>query len=254
MKGTLWSTIMIVVVFAFIAGFNNNVVLKTKAAFEPIAVVELFTSQGCSSCPPADILLAQTIEKAKKEGRNIFALSYHVDYWNRLGWKDPFSDKIYSQRQKDYVTSMKLDGVYTPQMVVNGSNQFVGSDNNSLTQFVARALQIKATVYFKTLKVTSGEGKPIKVQYELEGDFAGATINFALVSLIETTVIKRGENTGRTLQNENVVRQWRNKMANAAGEIELDNEPGYTSNNSAIVAFVQEEKSLKIIGAAMIKN
>ena len=86
-----------------------------------VNVVELFTSQGCSSCPPADALLAQI-----KDDTNVIALSYHVDYWNYLGWKDPYSNKAYSAYQRSYAKELN-SGVYTPQMVVNGSKEFVGS-------------------------------------------------------------------------------------------------------------------------------
>jgi hypothetical protein len=256
MKINIFSAGIIVVVAAIVlsSSFKKNPATKTSGMFEPVAVIELFTSQGCSSCPPADALLAQTIANEKKDGEKIFALSFHVDYWNRLGWKDPFSESKYSQRQKDYVSAMGLDGAYTPQMIVNGSSQFVGSDNNSLTRSVAIALQTKAAVNFKTLKVTYIQGKPIKVQYVLEGDFATGKINFALVSLSETTVVKRGENGGHTLQNENVVRQLISKKANTAGEIEFANAPQQAKENTAIIAFVQEEKTLKIIGAAIAKN
>ena len=226
---------------------------KTTGTFEPVAVIELFTSQGCSSCPPADELLAQTIAYAKKEGKKIFALSFHVDYWNRLGWSDPFSKAAYSQRQNDYVTAMSLQGAYTPQMVVNGSSEFVGSDKNALAQSLTKALAVKTETGFKNLASTYGDGKSIKVQYSLEGNFANSTMNFALVSLSETTSVKRGENGGRTLTNENVVRQWISKTANSSGEIEFTNTPIPAKENIAIVAFVQQEKDFKIIGAAMAK-
>ena len=256
MKIKIFSAGIIVVVAAIVLSFSfkKNAAINNNSMFEPVAVIELFTSQGCSSCPPADVLLGQTIANAKKDEKKIFALSFHVDYWNRLGWKDPFSESKYSQRQKDYVSAMGLDGAYTPQMIVNGNSQFVGSDNNSLTQSVAKALQTKAAVNFKTLTATYVEGRPIKVQYALEGDFAGGKINFALVSLSETTVVKRGENGGHTLQNQNVVRQLISTRANTAGEIEFANAPQPVKENTAIIAFVQEEKSLKITGAAIAKN
>src|ERR1700722_14103794 len=82
---------------------------KSEAQFEPVAVIELFTSQGCSSCPPADKLLSKTITSAKTNGKKIFALEFHVDYWNYLGWSDPFSDKEFSERQNEYASAMKLN-------------------------------------------------------------------------------------------------------------------------------------------------
>ena len=118
--------LLFVIISLLIAGsaFKSN--FKSSASFQPVAVIELFTSQGCSSCPSADQLLSQTINEAKKDGRKIFALSFHVDYWNRLGWADPFSTNEYSQRQRAYAAQLNDNSVYTPQMIVNGSRQFVG--------------------------------------------------------------------------------------------------------------------------------
>jgi len=192
---------------------------KPKQPFQPIAVIELFTSQGCSSCPAADKLLAQTIMEAKKDGRKIFALSFHVDYWNRLGWADPISAKEYSQRQGAYATQLKLSSAYTPQMVVNGSREFVGSDKHDLKDALNKSLNAMPVEGFKLLAVSVKNNAQPKVKFLLDGTYAGCKINFALVSLSETTAIKRGENGGLTLTNENVVRQFVSIPAIAEGEI-----------------------------------
>ena len=224
--------------------------LQTKASFQPVAVIELFTSQGCSSCPSADHLLAQTIKEAKKDGRQIFALSFHVDYWNRLGWADPFSAKEYSQRQGAYATQLKLSSAYTPQMVVNGSREFVGSDEHDLKNALNNSLNAMPVAGFKLLAVSVKNNAPPKVKFLLDGTYAGCNINFALVSLSETTAIKRGENGGLTLTNENVVRQFVSIPAIAEGEISFKASPVPAGNNIAIIAYIQQTNTLKIIGAA----
>ncbi len=102
MRSSLKFTALIIIAASAILGIlsmKNNPATQVDGSFEPVAVIELFTSQGCSSCPSADKLLSQTITTAKNKGQKIFGLSYHVDYWNRLGWSDPFSNKLYSQRQ-----------------------------------------------------------------------------------------------------------------------------------------------------------
>ena len=225
--------------------------LQTKASFQPVAVIELFTSQGCSSCPSADHLLAQTIKEAKKDGRQIFALSFHVDYWNRLGWADPFSAKEYSQRQRAYAAQLNNNSVYTPQMIVNGSRQFVGSDENDLKGALDKSLHITPAAAFKTLSVNLQNNTPPQVKFSLDGNYTGCNINFALVSLSETTSIKRGENGGLTLTNENVVRQFISIAATAEGTINFKASPVPAANNRAIVAYLQQSNNLKIIGAAM---
>ncbi|MEO6406624.1 MAG: DUF1223 domain-containing protein [Ferruginibacter sp.] len=224
---------------------------KTTPQFQPVAVIELFTSQGCSSCPSADRLLTQTINDAKKNGRKIFALSFHVDYWNRLGWSDPFSAKEYSQRQNDYATRLNLNSVYTPQMIVNGSSEFVGSDKRSLDNALSKSLNTTPSAAFKTLTASLQAENLPKVKFTLDGNYSGCNINFALVSLSETTSIKRGENSGLTLKNENVVRQFISIAAKAEGEINFKKSPMPANNNMAIVAYIQNRNDLKIIGASM---
>lgn len=221
----------------------------TTNAQRPVAVIELFTSQGCSSCPPADKLLAQTMDDAKKNGQNIIALSFHVDYWNRLGWADPFSDAAYSERQSDYVEAMHLRSAYTPQMVVNGQYEFVGSNSKDLKAALEKALKSEPAAVFITLTATTnGEGAP-QISYELNGDYAGCEVHFALVSLHETTAVARGENSGRELKNENVVRQFLTLSAQANGEANFKAAPLPRLGNMAIFGFVQHPDG-RIVAAA----
>lgn len=219
------------------------------SAQQPFAVVELFTSQGCSSCPPADRLFSQTIAEAKKDGRKIIALSFHVDYWNRLGWADPFSDKQYSQRQSEYMAGMKLRSAYTPQMVVNGVHEFVGSSSRDLKTALGEALATKPAAGFKSLIATFKGNNAPQIKYELEGDYAGCEVHFALVSLSETTSVKRGENGGKELTNENVVRQFITIPATANGVLNFDKLPMPAPGNMAIVGYIQHD-DLSIIGAS----
>jgi hypothetical protein len=169
-----------------------------RAAERPV-VVELFTSQGCSSCPPADAVLA---ELAKRPG--ILALAFHVDYWDRLGWKDPFSSPMATARQRAYARLLGLRTVYTPQMVVDGADEFVGSDRRA----VARALD----------RAKARAGEPgIGVELRREGGFlvvrvasvaAPSRIAVQLVAFApaHVTRVTAGENGGRVLANANVVR------------------------------------------------
>ena len=248
MKKLLFLSITFALLIAGSA-FQSN--FQKKVSFQPVAVIELFTSQGCSSCPSADQLLSQTIGDAKSDGRKIFALSFHVDYWNRLGWADPFSAREFSQRQSAYASQMNLNSVYTPQMIVNGTSQFVGSDVHDLKNALDKSLSIKPLVSFKTLSVNLQNNAPPQVKFSLDGIYADCNINFALVSLSETTSIKRGENGGLTLTNENVVRQFISIPAVAEGEINFKSSPVPAGNNMAMVAYLQQNNNLKIIGAAM---
>ncbi len=227
--------------------------IQKSDVFEAIAVVELFTSQGCSSCPPADKLLAETIENAKKSDKKIFALSFHVDYWNRLGWRDPFSKKEFSDRQSAYVSKLNINGAYTPQMIVNGVNEFVGSNEKALNKNIEQALHTKSLVQFASFSTTFYDNKTVKLNYALEGNYKNCSINFALISLKETTQVKNGENGGRTLTNENIVLQLKteNIQPEGKGETTLQIPVEIQKKNTAIVAFIQQKNDYKIIGAAM---
>src|SRR5687767_14525236 len=117
-----------VVIVALVIGVVVAIQSQTPRAGDTPVVVELFTSQGCSSCPSADALLRRIAADPKLRGK-VIPLAYHVDYWNHLGWRDPFSSREWSQRQGDYVRAMKLSSAYTPQIVVNGVREMVGSNS-----------------------------------------------------------------------------------------------------------------------------
>jgi len=223
---------------------------KGTGTFESVAVIELFTSEGCSSCPPADELLGKTILQANRDGKKIYAIALHVDYWNRLGWKDSFSTNQFSERQQSYVQNLNLHGAYTPQMVVNGRTEFVGSDEGALDQALNKALATNATAAFTSLKITEPAGKGIGVHYELQGDFSDSEIHLALVSLHEVTAVKRGENGGRTLKHSNVVRQLLTGRVQAFGEMQFAGYPVPSRDNLSVIAFVQRKTDGQIIAAS----
>src|SRR5579859_2173237 len=133
---------LVIALVVFTAIISATALLPKPAAPTPArktVVVELFTSEGCSSCPPADALLIKFREQRRDDGVEIIPLGFHVDYWNRLGWQDRFSSASYSQRQEDYANRMKLDGPYTPQMVVDGDTEFVGNNTANATNAIAHA-------------------------------------------------------------------------------------------------------------------
>jgi hypothetical protein len=227
-----------------------NAQTKT-ASFEPIAVVELFTSEGCSSCPPADALLSKYDLDATYHGVKVFPLAFHVDYWNYIGWKDSFSSTQYSDRQRMYVDALGLSGAYTPQLIVNGKTQFVGSEETTLQTSLAAASHLKSLAAFSALHTINESGK-LKVSYSLQGDFKNSDIHFALVSLHVSTFVKRGENSGRKLSHTNVVRQFITQPAQASGEATFPSGTAL-SDNTAIIAYVQKSVDHSIIAAAKTK-
>lgn len=164
---------------------------------KPLTVVELFTSQGCSSCPPADALLAELVKRD-----DVLALSLHVDYWDYIGWKDPFSDAAYTRRQNTYAERFHLRYVYTPQMVVQGSEQIVGSDRDGVSKMIAR----HAGPPQVALSLTASADGGLAVRLPKTLLTSPATVWIATFDAEHTTEVERGENAGRRLVNANVVR------------------------------------------------
>ncbi|MEO5984379.1 MAG: DUF1223 domain-containing protein [Ferruginibacter sp.] len=239
--------IIVIVIVSSIIGISAS---KIKSQFRPIAVIELFTSQGCSSCPSADRLLSKTLADSRKNQQAVIALSFHVDYWNRLGWKDPYSEKEYSERQSSYASTFNLNSVYTPQVIVNGTKEFVGSNEVQLKAAIGHFLKVNPDAQFKSISAEVQNNSP-KVKFTLEGNYADCLVNFALVSLNETTPVKRGENEGEVLMSENIVRQFISVPATASGEIDLKPLPLPAINNRAIVAYIQRRNDMKIVGGVM---
>src|SRR5215813_5505605 len=166
---------------------------SAQAGERPI-VVELFTSEGCSSCPPADALLAELATRP-----DVLALSFHVDYWDRLGWKDPFSSPAATERQQRYAGLLKLATVYTPQLIVDGKWQAVGSDRVEVERALATARHGPIEV---PLALTADHGLARIKLGPLGGPAAGAVLLIGF-DLRHGTAVARGENSGRTLANAN---------------------------------------------------
>jgi len=169
---------------------------------DSVVVLELFTSQGCSSCPSADVLL----EKVSKEFANdkVFALSYHVDYWNYIGWTDPFSKKEFTEKQRSYAQKFRDNQIYTPAVIVNGQEHFVGSDRSKMYAKI-KEYKNKATQYTISLGAIENASKTIKFNYKIDGNLSNVKARVVLAIDKRTTAVKRGENARRTLKNHNIV-------------------------------------------------
>lgn len=226
---------------------------RSEGAAESFAIVELFTSEGCSSCPPADELLSKIIKESR--GKRVFAMSFHVDYWDRLGWPDPFGQAAFTARQNDYANAFDARSVYTPQMIVNGRVEFVGSNDDKAENAINRALKEPA-VASVTLKTTmASEGRRAAVEYVVKSAPSGAALNVALVQRGLVTKVERGENAGETLRHDNVVRVFKTIPLDDKGEgrvdIELPN--GANASDLSVIAFVQERDLRAIVGAASVE-
>ena len=231
------------------SGFSgNNYKYQLTVQKNGFAVVELFTSEGCSSCPPADDAVA---DLQKEFPDNVFVLGFHVDYWDRLGWQDMYSNKAYTERQSDYANAFSLSSIYTPQVVVNGENEFVGSNKKKLQQTVESALNNEPKV--KIILNATNDKSLVTINYRLSTK-EKSVINFALVELNADTDVKRGENSGRKLHHINVVRDFKTVEAkdNSAGNINFIIPPGLTTKDIKLIVYLQEKKGLKITGVSAL--
>ena len=194
-------------------------------------VLELFTSQGCSSCPSAD----EFLRKLARDKR-VIPLAFHVDYWNSLGWRDPFSSRDWSQRQGDYVRAMKLSGAYTPQLVINGSRQMVGSSAFEIYRAIDEESKRKSDA-----RVTIAPDGVVRAQTKTPAELIVITYENGVV-----TKITRGENAGRTQTNDAIVRKLQ-RLGVVTGAVEK--RVAVTKN---VVAILQDPKTLRILAAARL--
>ena len=227
---------------------REDALLGMRPVANGFAVVELFTSEGCSSCPSADALVA-AVQKENKD-QPVYILAFHVDYWDRLGWKDAFSDAAYSDRQRAYAGWLGLSSIYTPQVVVNGRKEFVGSDAVKLRQAISSGLQEtpKAMVSLGEVKLT---GNVVRWQAHAEGAGRGVSLLVAVVERQAETKVKAGENGGKTLSHVQIVRSLvtmrLDEKGNGSGQLEWP--AGVDVKDGEVIALVQDQGSGQIIAA-----
>jgi hypothetical protein len=221
---------------------------KVKTENKGFAVIELFTSEGCSSCPPADELVAK-IEKESKD-KPVYILAYHVDYWNRLGWKDMFSSADYSKRQNDYANYLHLQSVYTPQIVVNGKTEFVGSEEGTLRNAIKTSLQKTSSVQLD-LNVAAIGPNQATVKYTAEGADKTAALLIAVLQKNAQTKVERGENGGRTLSHVQIVRKLQQFTLNGnKGVAKVALPQGFDAQGYEIIGFLQNTSSGAVTAAS----
>jgi len=219
-----------------------------------VAIVELFTSEGCSSCPPADALLRQINLKQTNAGQLIVGISEHVTYWNNLGWKDPYSSPVFTDRQSVYASRLSSEGSYTPQMILNGRDQFVGSDGSALE----RALRDDARREHFALSIVSST--PTTEGIDVKFAFAGSPakpldIVAVLADDTDRSNVLRGENGGRQLQHVSVARLiTRVATVRDGGEQAVhvsfpEGQSAITGAGHHLILFAQEPHQGAIVGA-----
>jgi len=215
-------------------------------------LLELFTSEGCSSCPPADRLLETFDRMQPVPGAELIVLSEHVDYWNRLGWTDPFSSAQFSARQQDYVEHLHSEGAYTPQLVIDGQKDVVGSDERAARGAILEAAKhSKAAIDLKAER----SGTTAKIALGVSAAAPQASVYVVLASNREQSRVTRGENSGRNLQHVAVVRTLlvAGKTDEHGTFVKQLTLPLKDNGAWRVVAFVAESGSRHVLGSSQVR-
>jgi hypothetical protein len=223
-------------------------------------LVELFTSEGCSSCPPADKVLANLDQTQPIKGVQVIALSQHVDYWNQFGWKDPFSSAEFSRRQLEYMRVLGTKDVYTPQMIVDGRTEFVGSNIATAREAIIKAAGSPKADVSLAIKTLTPNSVTLTVQVENIPDVSRDDKADVMLAITESNLlskVSRGENSGRDLAHSAVTRKL-TKIGTITGrtfsaEPRIDLVSTWKHQNMKAVVFVQERASRRVLGAAAIR-
>ena len=269
-KGTPFLFCGVLLVFAgtglaLFEAFSRTTSPQSVQSLQPVGqaavVLELFTSQGCSSCPPADRLLGALGQDEALQNL-VVPLAYHVDYWNHIGWRDPFSSAAWSDRQGDYAQALQTGRLYTPQLVVNGRREFVGSDERQARAAIAAALAASPAATIQ-LAAEPDPGTTDQVRLGVAVTLTAPVPSLdVMVALFEnnlTTDVGSGENARRRLQNDHVVRHLERGFSLSTHlegrqekQITLDLPPGTDRDRLGIAVFLQDPASMHIYGASSV--
>jgi hypothetical protein len=256
------ASVLIISVLGSVAAKRRSVPPNSgQTGTRQLVIAELFTSEGCSSCPPAEALLKHLSEEHPIDGVEVIALEEHVDYWNQLGWTDPFSSKQFSERQEQYASTFHNDGVYTPQLVVDGSAEVVGSRSGEVDEIIQRAASLpKGSLTLKEI----GERKNGEATFQFNAASMPTALNSRKLELWVAVTerglqsdVRAGENSGHRLQHAAVVRslrklETRDFAAQSQSQITVQMRGGWKQENLAVIAFLVDSSSRRIIGIARL--
>jgi hypothetical protein len=223
---------------------------KMKAKGYGFAILELFTSEGCSSCPPADELVARI--QNESEGKPIYVLAYHVDYWDRQGWKDMFSKADFTRRQIQYSSLFNISSVYTPQVIINGKKEFIGSHESEIKEAIEQQLSAKpvATLQIRGQRV----GEKLTIDYKTEKGMGEYALLIAVIQKTAETKVIRGENAGHILSHVQIVRQLRTEQLNGLGQgtSTITLPENFDIKNWEVLGMVQDPRTGEVLCAGKV--
>lgn len=242
-------SVIVLLIVAFVATSCNAEKKDEPVNGKGFAVLELFTSEGCSSCPPADALLSRIQKEAGD--KPVYILAYHVDYWNRLGWKDVFSNPLFTERQYQYSTQLSAQ-VYTPQLVINGRSEYIGSDASAVNNAMRKALQDSATV---NLEINGHlQAGKTTLDYQVSGNEGRGQLLVAVVQKQAASNVLAGENGGRKLTHVQIVRDLQKFDLNKSrkGSVQVNLPSGFNTKEWELIGLIQNPRTGSIDAATRV--
>ena len=235
----------IVLTFTMLFFFGANSIFSQNTDKKGFALLELYTSEGCSSCPPADELLGK-IQNEYRD-KNVYVLAYHVDYWDKQGWKDIFSNANFTQRQYDYAQFLGKEPIYTPQVIINGKTDYIGSQETSLRNGIKSALS-KTAAADLSLEAKQQNDK-LALNYSINGTLKNSRLLVAIVQKSAKSNVKRGENAHRVLSHFQIVQRLQTiDLKTSKGSATIALPKNYNSQDFEVIGFVQDSKTGAILG------
>jgi hypothetical protein len=239
-----------ILTFIMLFLLTGNIIYSQNASDKKgFALLELYTSEGCSSCPPADELMGK-IQKEYKD-YSLYVLAYHVDYWDKLGWKDTFSKADFTKRQYEYAKFLDKDPIYTPQLIINGKTDYIASQETAVRNGIKSALSKPSFVNIN-LETTHNDAK-LSINFSVEGT-SNSRLFIAVVQKSAKSNVKRGENAHRVLSHYQIVRQLQSVDLNKAkkGTVSVHLPKNFNKEDFEIIGFVQDMNSGAILGVKRV--
>ena len=246
--------IIALISFLILSVFQIVEAQNAETKYAGVAVVELFTSQGDINSPPADQLLREIIADASKNNKPVYCISMHVDFWNRFGWKDPFSSIMYTRRLTNYTSLLKEKETYTPYVIVNGTKSVAGTDRKKVLATIESELHQPATVFPDFTYTIFDDTLEVSYDSHLKS-IAGKSgnNNYLNVTIVEkglSTKVTKGDNEGKTLLNDNVSRLFfSTELKSSKGLLKVALKGIKPGDNKSIILFIQNKSTRKVLGA-----
>ena len=235
---------MAVILLIGITAFGQN--NPEKKAVKGFALLELYTSEGCSSCPPADELMGRIQNEYQND--NVYVLAYHVDYWDRQGWKDVFSNADYTQRQYDYARFLGKEPIYTPQLIVNGKADYIASQETLVRNGIKSALSKPANVNLSL--EAKQQNNTLVLNYAINGNLKNSRLLVAIVQKSAKSNVKRGENAHRILSHFQIVQRLQTiDLKSGKGNAIIALPKNFNPQDFEIIGFVQNVNNGIVLGA-----